>query len=427
MNNVADGNRTTATFLLDAPPGELLSTVIQQAVTEGATDIHLDTWGEEAIVRYRVDGMLHAKHRLTASQARRLVNQVRVSAELDVEATVRPAEGQFRWSAGGAARDVRVTLLPTAPRNEAAHLRLLTTPQDWRDAEHLGLSAGERSAIQSVLHETHGLALIAGPTGSGKTTTLYALTGLEDLVHRVAVSIEDPAEYDLPNVRQMEVNPRRGLTMQEGLRVLLRVDPDVLIVGEIRDPHSATVAAQAALTGRQVLATIHGRDAAAAIHAMHYFSVPYYILGGALRMVIAQNLVRRLCRQCARPRPVTGAELGLFQRVGVEPPGEVLEPQGCPGCSGYGYRGRTGVFEIAVLDDEFGLWLADGRQQHEIRKRLAESGVRSLAAAALQKVAEGETSMREVARLFWSALGDVPPPFEDDDGPARILTATGAA
>jgi general secretion pathway protein E len=390
---------------LDAPPSELLSAVVQSAVTEGATDVHVDTWGESAMVRFRVDGMLHEKYKLPATDARRLINQLRVSAELDVEATVRPAEGQFRWSNDQATRDIRVTVLPTAPRNEAAHLRLLQTPEDWRDAEHLGLSTEERRAIESVLDETHGLALIAGPTGSGKTTTLYALTGLEDLVHRVAVSIEDPAEYDLPNVRQMEVNPRRGITMQEGLRVLLRVDPDVLIVGEIRDPHSASAAAQAALTGRQVLATIHGRDAAAAIHAMRYFSVPDYILGGALRLVIAQNLVRRLCRACAALRPVTDAERRLFDGVGVAPPDEVLDPRGCPKCNGYGYRGRTGVFEIALLDDDFGQWLADGRAQHEIRKRLGEMDVKPTTTRALEKVAAGETSLREVTRLFWSTLG----------------------
>ncbi len=416
MNAVDATGESSSMKPLNAPKNELLSAVVAEAVAEGATDIHLDTWNERAIVRFRVDGIMHEKLQVSASDARRLINQVRVSAELDIEATVKPAEGQFRWSNGEAVRDVRVTVLPTAPSNEAAHLRLLTTPEDWRDAEHLGLSIEERRAIEAVLNETHGLALIAGPTGSGKTTTLYALTGLEDLVHRVAVSIEDPAEYDLPNVRQMEVNPRRGITMQEGLRILLRVDPDVLIVGEIRDPHSASAAAQAALTGRQVLATIHGRDAAAAIHAMHYFAVPYYILGGALRMVIAQSLVRRLCRACAEPRAVADAEARLFDKVGVAPPAEILDPRGCQSCNGYGYRGRTGVFEIALLDDDFGLWLADGRAQHEIRNRLGEMGVTPVTTRALEKVAAGETTIRELTRLFWSTLG------ERSDPPVDVKT-----
>jgi general secretion pathway protein E len=419
MSDSAGKERTPSSAGLDAPPSELLATVMQEAVTEGATDVHVDTWGDVAMVRFRVDGMLHERHHLPAAQARRIINQVRVAAELDVEATIKPAEGQFRWSKGEVTRDIRATILPTAPRNEATHLRLLTTPQDWRDAEHLGLLADERQAIQNVLNETHGLALIAGPTGSGKTTTLYALTGLEDLVHRVAVSIEEPAEFNLPHVRQLEVNPKRGITMQEGLRLLLRVDPDVLIVGEIRDPHSASVAAQAALTGRQVLATIHGRDAAAAIHAMHYFAVPYYILGGALRMVIAQNLVRRLCRACAQPRAVSAAESRLFGQAGVNPPEKVFEARSCSSCNGYGYRGRTGVFEIALLDDEFGLWLADGQPQPEIRKRLGAMGIKSAATRALEKVAAGETSLREVARLFWSTLADVRVPLSlDGSAPA---------
>jgi type II secretory ATPase GspE/PulE/Tfp pilus assembly ATPase PilB-like protein len=220
----------------------------------------------------------------------------------------------------------------------------------------------------------------------------------------VAASIEDPAEFDLPYVRQLEVNEKRGLTMEEGLRTLLRVDPDILLVGEVRDGASATIAARAALAGRLVLATIHARDAATAIEAMHFLSVPYYVLGGALRLVIAQDLIRKVCPHCRRSRALKSQERELFQRAEVAPPDVVFDAAGCPRCFDHGYRGRTGVFQVATIDDELGSWLAHGRHQRQIRERLESAGSLSVTVDALNKASQGITTMAEVLRFYGAKI-----------------------
>ncbi len=374
--------------------------MVEQAVEDRATDIHLDPTGDTATLRYRVDGAIHLKELMSYERYKRIINQLKVAANLDIDGTFVPLEGQFRWQLEDETRDVRVTIIPTSPRRQAAHLRLLIRPEHGYTIDRLGLGERDLFNVQSAMRNRHGLILIAGATGSGKTTTLYALTTLEDLKQRVAVSIEDPVEFDLPGVRQLEVNERHGITMEEGLRTLLRVDPDVLVVGEVRDKASACISARAALTGRLVLASVHGRDSAGAIEAMHYLSVPYYILGGALRLVIAQNLVRKLCPDCAQPREIKGYEVAFFQHLALTPPPMLFDPKGCEACHGYGYRGRVGVFEIVMIDEDTGLWLTEGPRQQEMRRRFFQNGVRPLAADALQKVADGITSIQEVLRLF---------------------------
>jgi len=205
----------------------------------------------------------------------------------------------------------------TADRREAAHLRILTPPQWHRDLHRLGLNDEQSARIRESIGGLQGLVLIAGPSGSGKTTTAYSMFAMLDCDRLVAASIEDPAEFDLPNVRQVEVDERRGLTMEEGLRSILRMDPDIVLVGEVRDRASAEIAGRAALAGRLVLATIHARDAMSAIQAMHYLSVPYYVLGSGLRLVVAQNLVRRVCPRCARLEVPGGFDLNrkLLRRM----------------------------------------------------------------------------------------------------------------
>lgn len=378
---------------------EPLAGVLTDAVTQGATDIHVDTWGERAAVRFRIDGVIREREPLEPEQAKRLLNQLKIAASLDFEATRRPQEGQFRWSDGQRVRDIRVTLIPEAPRNESAHLRVLTRPEDWRHMEHLGLLPAQLEAVRKVMQWPHGLVLIAGPTGSGKTTTLYALTDLEDLRGHVAASIEDPIEFDLPLVRQLEVDEKRGITMKQGLRTLLRMDADVLMIGEIRDADSAIVAARAALAGRLVLATIHARDAAAAVAAMRYLGVPAYVLASSLRMVLSQNLVRKLCEKCAEARPPSAAERRWYEQAGLPVPETVQVEKGCAHCGHTGFRCRTGVFQVGVLDPAHSEWLAGDPPEHEIRERLGREGMRPLSSEVLQRVASGVTSPREAARV----------------------------
>jgi len=394
LPNIADRSGRSAPEL-----AEPLAGVLKDAVAQDATDVHVDTWGEYAAVRYRVDGVIRQPMTLDSEQARRLLNQLKIAASLDFEATRRPQEGQFRWSDGQRVRDIRVTLIPEAPRNESAHLRVLTRPEDWRHMEHLGLRPAQLEAVRKVMRWPHGLILIAGPTGSGKTTTLYALTDLEDLRGQVAASIEDPIEFDLPLVRQLEVDEKRGITMKEGLRTLLRMDADVLMIGEIRDAESAIVAARAALAGRLVLATIHARDAAAAVAAMRYLGVPAYVLASSLRMVLAQNLVRKVCVHCAETRAPGAAERRRYEQAGLPVPQTVRVEQGCVQCGQSGFRGRTGVFQVGVFDQSHSEWLAGDPPEHVIRERLSSEGMEPLASELLRRVADGTTSLREAVRV----------------------------
>jgi type II secretory ATPase GspE/PulE/Tfp pilus assembly ATPase PilB-like protein len=374
--------------------------LLSDAVRESASDVHVDAWGNQAAVRFRVDGTVCPRERVSYNNARRLINQIKVAADLSLAGQWLPQEGHFRWVDGDRDRSIRATVLSTSPNHEAAHLRLLTPPEQWRDARNLGLESDDFQHVEQAFRAAHGLVLITGPTGSGKTTTLYSLTGLTDLRGQVVTSIEDPVEFDLPYVRQLEVDEERGLTMEEGLRTLLRVDPDIVLIGEIRDTASATIAARAALAGRLVMATVHGRDPATAIAAMHYMSVPHYVLGGSLRLIIAQNLIRKVCPACFRCRAVEPHERRLFEQADVAAPDEVFDAVGCSECFGHGYRGRTGVFQVVNIDDEFGGWLAQGRCPEEIRERLAVIGSRSIVADALGKAAAGLTTMSEVLRFY---------------------------
>lgn len=398
-----ESNVTAGSGVPGANLPELVAAILADAVDQGATDIHLDTWGDYGALRFRVDGVIREREPLAPEQARRLPNQLKVAARLDFEATRRAQEGQFRWTDGQRVRDIRVTLIPEAPRNESAHLRVLTRPEDWRHMENLGLRPEQLVAVRKVMQWPHGLVLVAGPTGSGKTTTLYALTELEDLHHLIAASIEDPIEFDLPYVRQLEIDEKRGITMKDGLRTLLRMDADLLIIGEIRDAESAIVAARAALAGRLVLATIHARDAASAISAMHHLGVPPYVLASSIRMVVAQTLVRKLCDGCAEARAINDAERKLFEHARLPVPDTVRLAKGCLLCGQTGFKGRTGVLQVTVFDEAHGAWLSDGPPEHEVRERLVQEGTQSLYSQVLQRAADGTISLSEAVRVVGAA------------------------
>ncbi|MEX2671546.1 MAG: ATPase, T2SS/T4P/T4SS family [Phycisphaeraceae bacterium] len=378
---------------------EPLAGVLSAAVLAGASDLHIDAAPGGYHIRLRVDGVVHLHEMIDPDAGHRLLNQIKVASGMDLEHARHPMEGQFEYyDADDLRRDVRATLIPTLG-DEACHLRLLTLPDDWRNIMDLGLTKTERETIEHALADLQGLVLIAGVTGSGKTTTQYAVARSQDLENHVAVSIEDPIEFDLQNLRQVEVDEARDFSMADGLRILLRMDPDILVVGEVRDRESATTTAHAALGGRLVLATVHARDAAAAVDAMHFRAVPYYILSGALRMVIVQNLIRKLCLECAESKPIRAHEKQVFEDFGLTAPAELLSPVGCDQCAGRGYRGRTGVFEVVTIDEETAEFLATGPHQQKIRRRFRETGAPSLIVSALQRVSDHITSFEEVVRL----------------------------
>jgi len=315
-----------------------LNTLIQNATLEGATDIHLHVVDGGMLILFRVDGIVHEKQRFSKIEGQRVLNQLKAVADLSVTKSFVPQEGQIRWSDGeGLDRDIRVCIVPMGP-DECAHLRLLTMPERDLDIARLGFPEEDRDKIFQTLDSLSGLVLVTGVTGSGKTTTMYSMTTSRDLRSLVAFSIEDPVEFKLPNGQQLEVDEDHGFTMYEGLRTILRMDPDLIMVGEIRDRDSAIVTARAALSGRLVLATIHGQDAAGAVDALHYLGVPYYIISNSLKLIVAQKLIRKLCPACARPRSPYPEENDVFERAGLAIPEEVLDPVGCDECNGYGFK-----------------------------------------------------------------------------------------
>lgn len=375
-----------------------LKTLIWNAVLEKATDVHLHSVTEGLRVLHRVDGMIHPQRVLPPAEGRKLLNQLKSAAGLTIVRSFAPIEGQMVWPDEDMRWEIRVTLTPVRDR-ESAHLRFLSVPRDEWDMSGLGFSLADQDKVSSIVHSPNGLVLITGATGSGKTTTMYCLASLMDLRTTTTYSIEDPVEFKIPYIQQIEVDERHGLTMHEGLRTILRMDPDLILIGEIRDADSALVAARAALSGRLVLATIHAQDAAGAIDSLHYLGVPYHVIGSSLRLVIAQNLVRCLCPDCTLPRETSDQERELFTQNQMEPPENLAQTIGCPQCHGYGYQGRTGAFEAAPIDDQMATLIRSDANHQQLLTCLRRQGTRSMFQDGLEKVAAGVTSVEELTRV----------------------------
>ncbi len=404
MTSILQNNMTTPPASDSEPMLDLpmeLQQMLLQAVEQDASDIHLDSGSSRPALRFRVDSTLYVQRRLESKEsALRLINQVRVSAGMHIDAIWTPEQGQFRWRWKDKVVDIRVTVAPTVPDNLALHMRLLRPPHQLHGLDELGLSESNLQTVRNTLKRSDGLILISGPTGGGKTTTLYAMLDSGMFDDKLIATVEDPVEYELPDARQLEVDPKHELTMAEGLRTLLRMDPDVLAVGEIRDSASASTTAMAALAGRLVLATIHAQDAASTITAFHRMGVPYYVIGHTLRLVINQRMMRKLCRHCANSRTLEKHEEELFKSYGIEVPQTLYDPNGCSQCHERGFHGLVGIFETLATNNQFGYWLSEGRTPPAIQQRIGEQGCQPLIACALEKAAKGQTSMSEVHALM---------------------------
>lgn len=379
------------------PYADTLNTFLLNAIAERATDVHLHSTDEGIRVLYRVDGIVHPKIVMPRPQGRKLLNQIKAAAGLDAVRTFNPLEGQIHWPQGDSKLDIRVTLTPIQ-EHESIHLRMLRLPADGWNVETLGLAKKDQRTVSNTIHTQSGLVLICGGTGSGKTTTMYSLASLLNLNTTTAYSIEDPVEYTLSYAQQIEVDERHGLTMHEGLRTILRMDPDLIMVGEIRDKDSAIVAARAALSGKLVLATIHAHDAAGAVDSLHYLGVPMQIIGSALRLVIAQNLVRKVCDCCCGSTEPSEQMVELFTRFNVPVPETVKQAHECSDCHGYGFHDRTGLFEVLPIDEKLKTMISDGIHHHELSQHLRSQGVTSIIQDGLNKVSQGVTTVEEVRR-----------------------------
>jgi len=380
----------------DSPVIRLINALLLQAVREGASDIHLETQEKRLIVRFRIDGILRDIVEPKRALAPLLVSRIKVMARLDIAEKRVPQDGRVTLRVGGYDIDVRVSTIPTQ-HGERVVMRLLDRGSAGLDLASLGMGGRDIAAFTRLLDRPNGIVLVTGPTGSGKTTTLYsALTHLNDRKRNI-MTVEDPIEYELAGIGQTQVNHRTGLTFARGLRAILRQDPDVIMVGEIRDQETADVAVRSSMTGHFVLSTLHTNSAVGAVTRLIDMGVERYLLAPMLIGLIAQRLVRRLCEHCRWQDRATDADSALLG--GALKPGKKLwRAGGCDHCHGEGYSGRIGLYEVVVPDDQMRKLVHDGASEAALTAAARKAGP-SLLDDGIAKLRDGLTTADEVARV----------------------------
>ncbi|MFC3710943.1 GspE/PulE family protein [Sphingoaurantiacus capsulatus] len=377
----------------DAPIIRLINGLIAEAARQGVSDIHIEPYETGLVVRMREDGALAERHRLPANVASMVVSRIKVMARLDIAERRVPQDGRIGLTLGGKSLDVRVSTLPSRA-GERVVMRLLDKDNAGIDLDALGMPATINRHFRAALAEPNGIVLVTGPTGSGKTTTLYAGLRLLNDGSRNILTVEDPVEYAVEGVGQTQVNPKVGLSFAAGLRAILRQDPDVVMVGEIRDRETAEIAIQASLTGHLVLSTVHTNDAPGAITRLRDMGIEPFLLASTLRAVVAQRLVRRLCPSCRVAVPADAAVAAL---LGVKEGTTVYRPGGCSECGGTGFKGRMGVFEVVRVTDEIRKYVLAGDEAGMAAAAFRENP--ALEGAARQLVLEGLTVAEEAIRV----------------------------
>jgi general secretion pathway protein E len=385
----------------EAPIIKLLNSLLFQAVKEKASDIHIEPYERNVSVRFRKDGILY--HILSPPKIvqEALISRVKILANLDIAEKRLPQDGRIRLLVAGKDVDVRVSIVPTS-FGERVVMRLLDRRGGLVDLPDVGLSAPLVRTLEELLAHNSGIVLVTGPTGSGKTTTLYACLNTINSQERNIITVEDPVEYQIKGVGQIQVNPKIDLTFANGLRSILRQDPDVIMIGEIRDVDTANIAVQASLTGHLVLSTLHTNDAPSAVTRLVDMGIETFLLSTSLSAVIAQRLVRVLCIHCRQPYEPSKEETALFTRDRVSPPKEIFRSKGCTQCFDTGYIDRTGIFEFMPVDNEMKKLLLKNPGAPIIREHALRAGMKSLRQDGLDKVALGTTSLDEVIRVTLS-------------------------
>lgn len=378
----------------EAPIIRLLNAILQQAVKERASDIHVEPYEKELDVRLRIDGILRRVLSPPKIIQEALISRVKIMASLDIAEKRLPQDGRIRLLIGGRDVDIRVSVIPTA-FGERAVLRLLDRRQGLIGLYEVGLDKQDEARIEELLGRTNGIMLVTGPTGSGKTTTLYAALNRIHTEEKNIITVEDPVEYQLRGVGQIQVNPKIGLTFASGLRSILRQDPDVIMVGEIRDVETAEIAIQASLTGHLVLSTLHTNDAPSALVRLIDMGVEPFLVASSLVGVLAQRLVRVICSACKTSHAATDLERAYL------PPGAsmVYRGAGCDRCKGTGYQGRTGIFEFLVLDEDIRAMITGRADAQAVKAAATSKGMRTLRSDGFRKAAAGITTLEEVLRV----------------------------
>jgi len=376
----------------DAPIIRLINALLTQAVKDGASDIHIEPYENRLVVRFRVDGVLREVLQSRRAVAPLIVSRIKVMSKLDIAEKRLPQDGRISLRIAGRAVDVRVSTIPSG-HGERVVLRLLDKQAGRLDLEHLGMSRRDQKVMDELIHRPHGIILVTGPTGSGKTTTLYAALERINDKSRNILTVEDPVEYDLDGIGQTQVNTKVDMTFARGLRAILRQDPDVVMVGEIRDLETAEIAVQASLTGHLVLSTLHTNTAVGAVTRLRDMGVEPFLLSSSLIGVIAQRLVRVLDPEARAASQANEYECGLLGADPAAPP-TIYRPRSDTDA----YMGRTGIYEVVAVGDEMRRMIHDGAGEHELERaaRLISTGIRD---DGMRRVLSGETSLEEVLRV----------------------------
>jgi len=380
----------------DAPIIKLINAMLGEAIKEGASDIHIETFEQSLIIRFRIDGVLREILKPQRKLAALLVSRIKVMAKLDIAEKRVPQDGRISLRIGGRAVDVRVSTMP-ASHGERVVLRLLDKNAVKLDLSTLGMTDNNHKLLKELIHKPHGIVLVTGPTGSGKSTTLYASLLEINSKDSNILTVEDPIEYNIDGIGQTQVNTKVEMTFARGLRAILRQDPDVVMIGEIRDLETAEIAIQASLTGHLVLSTLHTNTAVGAVTRLRDMGVEPFLLSSSILGVLAQRLVRCLCPQCKTPHFANASEkqvLGVLEKKDVT----IYQPNGCSYCNYTGYRGRTGIHELLVVNNTVRELIHTGAGERAIEQEIRKKAV-SIREDGLQKVLLGQTTLSEILRV----------------------------
>lgn len=383
----------------EAPIIRLVNTVITQAVNDRASDIHIEPYEKDLIVRYRIDGILYKVHNPPKKFQGAVISRIKIMANLNIAENRLPQDGRIQLKIGGKDIDIRVSVFPTY-YGERVVLRLLNKTDMKFDLDSIGFSKDTLNVFNNLIKKTHGIILVTGPTGSGKTTTLYSVLTRINTEDVNTLTVEDPIEYQLAGVGQMQVKPRIDLTFANGLRSILRQDPDIVMIGEIRDLETAQIAVQAALTGHQVFSTIHTNDAASGITRLIDMGVEPFLITSSVNAFLAQRLVRTICPHCRetfKPPQKMLSEVGI--KVSQLKNGKLARGKGCEKCLNTGYLGRTGIYELLPLDSDIRKMIMAHADASEIKDQAVKNGMRTLRQDGIIKAIEGITTVEEVLRV----------------------------
>ena len=381
----------------EAPIIQLVNKMIRQALRDRASDIHVEPTDGRVRIRFRVDGALREVLSLPATAGPEFVSRIKIMADMDIVERRRPQDGQFQMTVDGAGIDIRVATGATI-WGETAVLRLLDKSRSILELGELGMPAETYERFVNIVHKPYGMIICSGPTGSGKTTTLYSTLGNISRDEMNVMTIEDPVEYVFPAINQMQINLQADVTFASGLKLILRQDPDVILVGEIRDEETASIAVHAALTGHLVMTSLHATDASAALYRLLDMGVEPFLVASSLVGVVGQRLVRKICPSCAAPYKPSASELKWYDYLGGPDKSTFMRGTGCHYCSGTGFRERVGVYEVLEVTEEISQLLVAGATPHDVRDLATKQGMRTMGYEAMMLVANDVTTIDEVIR-----------------------------